>query len=152
MTFYFICGSFQASILLFKFSSYTTFPWPGISSPWQLFTTECAKFLSSLVDYYEMQHRLTPTLGSIVIQSFIPSTNINSYTQYVLVYFTLKQSSLRIIYWFRNGNSISLPQIYFWVVTWWQVLLFKVRKHQNTPCIWESVFQMWAEVDWKGTS
>ena len=119
MTFYFICDSFQASVLLFKFSSYTTFPLPGISSPWQLFNTECAKFLSSPVDGYSRQHLLSSSLGSVVICSFISSININSYTQYGLVFFRCKQSPLRIMYWFRNVNLISLPQIYFSVRWWW---------------------------------
>lgn len=125
MTFYFICDSFQASILLFKFPPYTTFPLPGISSPWKLFNTECAKFSSSPVDGYSRQHLLRPSLGSVVIHSFISSININSYTQHGLVFFRLKQSPLRIRYWFRNGNLISLPQIYFCVMRWWWSASFK---------------------------
>lgn len=147
MTFHFICDSFQASILLFKFSSYTTFPLPGISSPWQLFNTDCAKFLSSPVDGYSRQHLLSPSLGSVVIHSFVSSININSYTQHGLVFFRLKQSPLRIMYWFRNGNLISLPQIYFPVMRWWWSASLKVRIHHNIPCMWKCMFHIWADVD-----
>lgn len=73
--------------------------------PWHLFSADVQSSCPFLWTTSERgRHLLTPSLGSTVIHSFIHSININSYTQDGLVHSRLRQSFLRIIYWFRNGN------------------------------------------------
>lgn len=99
MTFYFICGSFQTSILLFKFSSCKTFPWPSAF----LLSGRPSTLQSSWQVHTEWSTSSFVAVGSTVIHALIHYTNINSYTQNGHVYSRLKWSSLRIMYWFKNG-------------------------------------------------
>lgn len=150
MTFYFICGSFQASYSSLSFP--LTLLFLGLKHFFSLAALQhrmCKSFFQSYRFLLNVASPC-PLLGLKCFHSFIHSIN-KSYTQNVIMYFRLKQSSLRVIYWFRDGSLLRFLRFvsllggavvcvcacaYVCVHAHTCLLLSRVKKDQNIPCMW----------------